>query len=346
MAVLGLAGVGCNSIGPQSIVRDRVDYSDSIAESWKRQTLTNILRMRYMDTPIFLDVSSVVASYGVGASVGANTNLNASGAALTGTSVNGSANWSSSPTITYTPLTGSKFLRALLDPVPPSTVLYLIQVGYPADFVLELGVESIGDLRNRSDHAGEARKADPGFLRVATLLRQIQEAGGTGLRVEDTNDKQQTVTFLFRPESLTAETIQQIAEVKDLLGLAKNLNQFKIAFSPVRGRPDELSVSSRSMMQMMSALATFVEVPETDVTEGRATPVPVTTQWAHPLLRVSSSAAPRDDAFVSVQYRNRWFWIDDRDWRSKRTFSTVLFMFTLADTDVATRLPVITIPVR
>ena len=346
LAAIGLAVAGCASIGPATIVRDRVDYSDSIADSWKRQTLANILRLRYMDTPIFLDVSSVVASYGLGANVGAQANFNAGGTLVPGGSVGSAANWASNPTITYVPQTGSKFLRGLLDPVPPSTVLYLVQVGYPADFILELGVESIGGLRNRSDHAGEEIRADPEFLRLAILLRRIQERGGIGLRVEDTADKQQTVTFLFRPETLTEEAIREIDEVKDLLGLARDRNQFKIVFSPVRTRPDELAVNSRSMLQMMGALATFVDVPEQDVADGRATRAPDTRQWPYPLLRVSAGAVRPEDAFVSVQYRNLWFWIDDRDWRSKRTFSTVLFMFTLADTEVGARLPVITIPVR
>ena len=347
LAAIALAVAGCASIGPASIVRDRFDYSDSIGDSWKRQALTNILRLRYMDTPIFLDVSSVVASYGVAANVGASTDIQTRGSpAIPSVNLGGGANWSSNPTITYVPLTGSKFLRGLLDPVPPSTILYLIQVGYPADFILRLGVESIGGLRNRSDHAGDMTKADPEFLRLARLLRRIQERGGIGLRVEDTADKQQTVTFLFRPEALTAEKLREIAEIKELLGLAKDRNQFKIVFSPVRTRPDELAVNSRSMMQMMGALATFVEVPEKDVAEGRATRAPDTRQWDWPLVRILAGAMPPGDAFVSVQYRNHWFWIEDQDWRSKRTFSTVLFMFTLADTETGARLPVITIPVR
>jgi hypothetical protein len=291
-----------------------------------------------MDTPIILDVSSVVASYGAGANVGANANFNAGGTLVPGGSVSSAANWANNPTITYVPQTGSKFLRGLLDPVPPATVLYLIQVGYPADFILELGIESIGGLRNRTDHAGEETKADPEFLRLAMLLRRIQERGGIGLRVEDTADKQQIVTFLFRPEALPEEALRDIADVKDLLGLARDRNHFRIVFSPVRTRPEELAVNSRSMLQMMGALATFAKA-------GPRAP-PDTRQWPYPLLRVSAGAAAPGDAFVSVQYRNLWFWIDDRDWRSKRTFSTVLFMFTHADTDVGARLPVITIPVR
>jgi hypothetical protein len=344
-----LYGTGCVSIGPQTIPKDRVDYLDSIGESWKRQTLLNILRLRYMDTPMFLDVSSVVASYGVGATVGADAKVGTTSAAssLSQVGVSGSANFTNNPTITYVPLTGSKFLRSLIESVPPTTVLSLVEVGYPANFVLELGVESINGLRNRSDHGGRVRKADPEFLRLASLLSQIQDESGMGLRIEESGDKQPKVVLFFRPERMTSESLALAVEVRQLLGLAEDLNEYKIIFSPGRGKPDELAINSRSVMQMMSALATFVEVPPEDIAAGAATPVPDTTLWgSKPLLQVSSGSAPPRNAFVAVKYHNHWFWINDGDWRSKRTLSTVLFLFTLTDTETGGRAPVLTIPVK
>src|SRR5580765_2721020 len=56
---------GCKHLGPTSIAVDRFDYSGSIAESWKQQTLLNIVKLRYMDLPVFVDVSSIVAGYSI-----------------------------------------------------------------------------------------------------------------------------------------------------------------------------------------------------------------------------------------------------------------------------------------
>jgi hypothetical protein len=49
------------------------------------------------------------------------------------------------------------------------------------------------------------------------------------------------------------------------------------------------------------------------------------------------------DAFLSVPYRDHWFWIDDRDLATKRTFALLMLLFSLADTGEKKGLPLITI---
>src|SRR5665647_149820 len=54
---------GCASIGPPTIARDRFDYDHAITMSWKRMMLLNLVKLRYGDTPMFLDVASIINSY-------------------------------------------------------------------------------------------------------------------------------------------------------------------------------------------------------------------------------------------------------------------------------------------
>jgi hypothetical protein len=61
--ILNLLLVACTSIGPATVPHDRIDYGSSIGNSWKEQTLLNIVKLRYADMPIFLEVAQVIAGY-------------------------------------------------------------------------------------------------------------------------------------------------------------------------------------------------------------------------------------------------------------------------------------------
>ena len=57
--------------------------------------------------------------------------------------------------------------------------------------------------------------------------------------------------------------------------------------------------------------------------------------------------APPPDAYIALRYRQRWFWIDDRDWPSKAALNAVMTLFSLTESGVAQSVaPVVTIPAR
>lgn len=66
-----LAATGCSSIGPGTVARNRVEYSSSVGDSWKRQALLNIVKLRYLDPPSFVDVGQIVAGYSLETGVSA-----------------------------------------------------------------------------------------------------------------------------------------------------------------------------------------------------------------------------------------------------------------------------------
>ncbi len=64
---------GCATrIGPSTIPAARFDYNEKIARSQNDQLLLNLVRLRYRDTPVFLDVGSVIAQYSLSGSAGAS----------------------------------------------------------------------------------------------------------------------------------------------------------------------------------------------------------------------------------------------------------------------------------
>jgi hypothetical protein len=340
---------GCTHLGPRTVTADRFDYSTAIADSWKQQTLLNIVKLRYMDLPVFVDVASVVSGYSMETGLTAGGSL-PENAALGGwtTTLGGSAKFTDRPTITYVPLTGEKFLRGLITPIDPKNIFFMLQAGYPADFILGLTIEGMNGVRNRSTAGGTAREADPEFIRTLQLLREVQAAGAVGMRVEEDKAKEQTAVLFFRRDDVPADILEKTAEIRRLLKLPADQQKFVLAYSPVRGATNELAVNSRSMLQIMGAFASYLDVPETDLKEHRATPSLQTTNSADNSdpVEIKCSKEKPADSFAAVHYRNHWFWVDDRDWRTKRALTAIVFFFTLAETGDSGQLPLITIPAQ
>src|SRR5262249_28877672 len=86
------------------------------------------------------------------------------------------------PTVIYQPLTGVEFLSRLMPPIPPSSVLFMIQSGYSAELVLPIMLNSINGLTNASIRL--KRPADPRFVRLVELMREGQIAGAIQIRIE------------------------------------------------------------------------------------------------------------------------------------------------------------------
>jgi len=348
VAAVGLTG--CLSYGPATVPRDRADYSTAISDSWKRQTLLNIVKLRYMDLPIFIDVANIVSGYQLQVAGNVGGQLS-SVRALQGNSLvaGGSATFIDRPTITYTPLTGNKFIRGLMTPLPPESVFFTIQSGWPADGVLFSTVAAINGLKNQETAINGVAPPDPDFLRVLALMRKIQLSGAVGMRVRLDPQKQQTSVLTFRSQDVPPETLADIRELRSLLRLDQDATEFKLAFGATSSSDKEVAVLTRSLMHLMGTMATQVDVPPEDITQGRATPGWETAQappGANRLITIHCSKSKPANAFASINYRDHCFWIDDRDLKSKRALSFTMMLFTLADTGERENLPLITIPAQ
>lgn len=337
----------CNSIGPGNLRRDRFEYTGSLGDSVKRQTLLNIVKMRYLDPPVFLDVGQIVASYEIAGA------LNVSGTSAFPGGANGStvsggsgATYADRPTITYTPLTGNAFIHSLMNPLPADSVLFLIQAGYPADDVLRLCVRSMNGLQNQT-HSERCIAADQEFLTVCTLMRRLQLSGDLGFRMSAEKGAEKSIVMVLNIKGMSPQSLQMVEQLRGILQLDSQLHEYTLISSTFPENNKQIAVVTFSVLYQMMAMAGEVDVPPGDLESGRVTPgweSNPALQEQPRLIHIKSGLKQPDEAFVAVPYHGNWFWIEETDRESKQVFNYLTLFFTLSDPGQPKNLPIITIP--
>jgi hypothetical protein len=309
--------------------------------------LLNIVKLRYADVPIFVDVGQIVAGYSLETSLNASAQLVPKDSLLGNTTTFGAqGKYTDRPTITYVPLSGGKFMQELLTPIPPAAIFKTIQSGWPADTMLWLGVASINGVRNARAGSNGAEEPDPRFERVAFLMRDAQLSGALGIRVRPATNGVGDVVITIRNRAAPPQSLASLEELRQLLGLRAGVDEFPLELADVPSAPDELAVQSRTLFGILQSLALRVDVPVEHIREGRAgAGLAQELQQAGKLrFAVASSTSKPADAAVTVAYRGRYFYIDDRDLGSKRAFAMIMMLFTLANSGPESGLPMLTIP--
>lgn len=346
LVLAALCVAACTRIGPDTVRHDRFDYNTALADSWKEQILLNIVKLRYMDTPVFLDVASIVSGYTVESTLSAggaifNRDGVVPGVPDSSVTLGAQGKYTDRPTITYAPLTGPQFIKSLMTPLPPPSVLFLLQSGYPADAVLPIVLDALNGLQNRRGAGLRMRAADPGFYEALDHLRKVQVSGAVEMNII-AKDKQETGLIVLRRR---AEAEEESQALRKLLDLDQDATEFRVTYGGAARSRTEIAMLTRSMFAIMVELASHVQVPERDVIEQRAVPVLADDgSDKHRPIRILSAAAQPADAFVAAPYHGQWFYIDDRDLASKRTFTFLMLLFTLANEGPKEGLPVVTIP--
>ena len=329
LCIFTLSAIGCSGIGPNTVARDRFNYVSAISESWKRQTLLNLVKIRYADAPVFVDIASVINTYELQSQV----HLGASwaDAPLTDTqNFSGSARYTDRPTITYAPLSGERFTRSLMTPIPVTGILFLLQAGYPADYIFRICVQTINGLNNSygSDYTGH--DMDPRFLELITLLREIQKHGGLGMRVKQQEDSgKDAVVMFFRP--MTDEAFaMKVARVKELLGVNPEHREISVVYGSFASSDHEIAILSRSMLQIQTDYASNIDVPQMDVDSGavmtsRRDDSPVAKELPT-LVKIYSGVSEPGNVHVAVRYLGHWYWIEQSDYGSKSLFTFLMLM--------------------
>jgi hypothetical protein len=341
VAAILVLSAGCHPVGPATVKRDRLHYASAVSDSWKEQLLLNIVKSRYGDAPVFLDVSSVVSGYTVESRVSAGAEWQPTnpedflsfGAARV---------FTDRPTISYTPMTGEKFARSLMSPVPLDALMFVIQGGVPAGFILGLMTYSFEGYHNVGASGRGFEPADPEFRRLLELVGDLLQ--NRGLETEVIKQEDRTGIWLhFRStDPATSLTKQHQAELKSLLGVPTGLDRVRVVFGSGATDPSIIGIRTRSLMQIMGVLGAGVRIQPDHLTDGSS--VPVNYADVSSEFMVHSGPQKPEGAFVAVPYEGLWFWIERQDLDSKFMLSVVTILFNFLDSGSSKVPAVLTIP--
>ena len=353
---------GC-SLGPKALKGNRFDYNVSVQRSNNEELLINIVRAKYYEQVFFLQVGSISSSFSYTASAGLSGTVFDKGSDLWADFFNPSlgAGYGEKPTITYTPIQGEKALKQLMEEITLDRFLILTRIGLGIEALMWTVVDTIGELHNFEPGiaAGEAESYGK-FLDLAEIFGRMQARGDIEFVGFDQKGKGTLQLRYTGPEE--ADNVEKLLGVRpgriNTLG-GKIISTIKL--TPVRdltsdlnkrGRNDTITIKFKSCFGILYDFARNVEAPEEEMERGIARKraiVPdrmIKREGLHQdLIRVRCSETRPDDAYVSVFYRGRWYYIPDNDARSKVFFLLVGTLFSLQSGELRTAQPLLTLPV-
>jgi len=338
---------GCAAQGPHRLLVDRFDYSAAIASSTNEQMLQNLVRLRYNETPVFLDVNSVIAQYQadaraqLGAEIGFTGSAGPPGDSIAIPEVG--AGWLERPTITYAPRTGPKFIRSLLTPLSPVAIFALVQGNWPVEDVVWGVVKSINGVGPQSPITGQW---NPDYQRMLDALSQLQQAKALGVGRGD--DSSGNATLRFRDSRADERTTKAIATLRELWDLDPGTNEYRMVLRVIPRNRREIAVLTSSMLDLMRDVAALMEVPPEHVKGGQTAPtfkLPSEAPYGgRAPISVQLDRERPGNAFVAVQKDGWWYSIATNDQRSKRVLLLLNVLFQLAESGEYPAGPVVTVP--
>ena len=404
-----LAGGGC-SFGPQTLERSHGRYNEAIRRVDEEQLLRNLVHMRYNESPLNLNVSSIAAQYELSGTAEARpffiapnpSNSNIIFRTFTSILPDLSLSGANRPTLTLLPADNGDAVQQFLTPITPETLILLQQTSWPVATVLRIWTERINGVPNAATASGPQRDFPPDFgrfRRAMELLQQAQDLGlGTVHPVEEVvpiggplpasavaatspveaakngmefrPNGDETAWSLVRKEKRLVLDVHPafldhpvLEEVAGLLNLRPGLRRYDLVIAPGMAPDpakaplppsDVIQLNLRSTAQVYYYLANGVEIPCEHLEAGLVkTPINpdgspfdgrAVTEGLFTVHAVQGHKPP-SNAFVSVKYRDYWYYVDDRDQASKSTFALVLALSRLDFGRQQPGAPFLTLPV-
>lgn len=339
----------------------RTSYNVAAQNTTNQELLLNLIRLRYSDTPYFLELNGITTQFNFSSKliptikIPGFTEKNPA-------SLGAEFGWSNQPTIQYSPLEGKDFAIQLMQPLDLRIIQGLIFTGWDVDRVFRLLVQHMADIPNAHSASGPIPTRPPNyqkFFECLQLLRHFQELGQlqVGVRYipnghkhlneEDACKERPNAIQLSFP--VNGEESDRLADL--LEGVKKTKGRYTLNMRQAFNEDAEIGIMTRSLLSTMYYLSLGVNVPPRDIAAG----IVATTQnpdgslfdWkgvVGDLINIEWSDYYPEHAYLAIHYRGYWFYIDDSDVNSKRTFVLLQQIYNLQAKQQEKETPILTIP--
>jgi hypothetical protein len=342
---------------PENIAPERTRYNEVIRHTEDEQLLSNIVRLRYNDTPFFLDLGSVVVQYGVESRANAGLTFGiedffSDNAGSGSGNVGGGVTLSERPTVSYSPLQGESYARRLLTSIPMEVIWLLADSGWSIERLLVLTVERLQGLDNAPTASGPHPQTAPRyaeFRELASIARRLQQSRILTLTTRLANDDR-TLELQIATGSEAAAN-NDVERLRQLLQLPEDADRIVLGTIDDNGSVSTpTGIRTRSMLGVLYFIANSIDVPDAHARIGLARQASLGSErfdWQEifaGIVEIQHSVDEPDYAFVRTRYRDHWFYIDDRDADSKATFGLLQLLFSLQSTTGSGTMPLLTLP--
>lgn len=309
-SLLAVVSSGCTTgLGPKTLRTERPEYNRQLLRSHNAEMLLNVVRLRYNESPLFLQVGSMVANYKYEAGFSGGAGFGAGNGGTSG-SFGGNLDYREQPTITYSPLIGEEFAQRMLTPLPLESIMLFEQSGWSANRLMLVGVQQINEVYNAPTSAGPTPRTEPdyeAFLDLAERLERLRDAGLVGFNWEfpsagkgptgrapharassaakaSTGPSKESAgteaspppgglprIWLHEPGDPADPLAADVAAVRRILDLPPGLDEYELDGFPFARKPDVVGIRCRSLLGIMFFLSQAVEVPPEHVAAGLVT---------------------------------------------------------------------------
>ena len=208
---------GC-SFGPRALEKTHGPFSAAAVLVDEEQFLKNIVRLRYIESPLNLEVNSIASQY--------ELEMSAEARPFFGTEATTSdlfrsfstilpfvgVSGANRPTISMSPTDDGTAVRQFLTPISTDTLVFLTQAGWPISTVVRIWVDRLNGIPNWMPPSGPPRNVAPDFERFRAASELMQVAQDQELMTVHVDDQFVEFGGPIAREAITAAAMVEAAK--------------------------------------------------------------------------------------------------------------------------------------